>query len=418
MKQSSIFILTIALLAFVLPSCEKDPVTPTPNNPDPVVTGDHAELWSYDLGFGSLDDITPAIDQNNNIYFTIVDPTTSEVAVFAIDEDGNEMWKTVLEGQSTGKVIFAENKIFVSTGYPTVIYCFNASNGNIDWDYNLTADYDFFDSPRIAYANNTLYLSSGQMISGFLMAYDIQGNTKWIKEANYGFNLSVSGNALFYHDTDTLYRYNDLGSTCEFVWKVGLPEAEKLKNSRSFNTLEDLPIGADGNLYMRLDAGISIYSPNGELVKTIPLGEDYSMSYSNITLTSSNEIMIGDNDGNLVKFNNNGTREWKTDITGSFVNPYFSSAVTIAENGDFYDAQTFGLYCVKSSGSLGWKVTAENGGGTEHGNLHPPVLNHDGNIISVSSEQSILRCFKGDGKKLASSGWPKPFGNYANTSAH
>ncbi len=418
MKRTLISILAIALLVIGFSSCEKDTVTPTPNNPDPIVSGEHAQLWSYDLGFGSIDDITPAIDQNNNIYFTMVDPSISEVAVFAIDKDGKELWKTTLEGSSTGKVIFAESKIFVTTGYPTAIYCFNAANGDTEWSYNLTVEYDFYDRPNLAFANNTLYVLSGQLIDAFLLAYDINGNNKWIQQSNAGFNLSVSGNALFFHDTDTLCRYNDLGSSCELAWKVDLPEAEKHKSTQAFNALEDLPIGADGNLYMRLDAGICIYSPEGDLVNTIPLGDNYSMSYSNITITSSNEILIGDNDGNLVQYGNNGSMKWQTDISGTFVNPHFGNAATIAENGDFYDAQLFGLFCVKSSGSLGWQVTAENGGGTEHGNLHPPVINHEGNIISVSSEQSTLRCFKGDGKKLANSGWPKPFGDYTNSSSH
>jgi outer membrane protein assembly factor BamB len=418
MRSTSTIFLAFILMAIIFTSCEKETTTPNADDPDPVASEEHVQLWSYDLGFGSIEDITPAIDQNNNIYFSIADIETSQVVAFAIDMEGNEIWKTTLEGVSTGKVIFADGKAYVTTGYPTAIYCINASSGNIEWTYDLTAEYDFYDSPIIAYANNTLYLSSGQLIDGLLIAYNNDGSTKWIQQTSRGFNLSLSGNAIYFHDTESLYRYNDAGASCEFAWEVNLPEVSKLKSTKSMNVLSDLPIGADGNLYMRLDAGICIYSPDGNLITTIPLGDEYSMSYSNITITSSNEILIGDNDGNLVQYNNSGTMDWKTDISGMFVSPFFGSAATIADNGDFYDAQLFGLFCVKSSGNLGWQITAETGGGTEYGNLHPPVINHEGNIISVSSEQSTLRCFEGDGKKLATSGWPKPFGDYTNSSAH
>ena len=122
--------------------------------------------------------------------------------------------------------------------------------------------------------------------------------------------------------------------------------------------------------------------------------------------------------GDLVKLLNDGTQVWQTAITdGMIINPTFTSAPTIAENGNLYDGQLFGLYCIDSSGNLDWKINSETGGGEESGNLHIPVLNHAGNIIIVSSEQSKIRCFKGDGQALATDGWPKPYGNSANTSS-
>ena len=178
-----------------------------------------------------------------------------------------------------------------------------------------------------------------------------------------------------------------------------------------------MPIGEDGNIYIRED-NINIISPDGELVNTINLDASFNEGYySNITLTSNNDILIGK--GNLVKMSSTGNIEWETDINdGILINPNFNAAPVIAENGDFYDAQLFGLYSVKANGKLNWKENAETGAGAEYGNLHPPVLNHEGNIISVSAEQKVIRCFKGDGSKLASSGWPKPFADYGNTSSH
>ena len=60
--KTSIFILT---LAFAITSCNKDgdPIIPDPGPGN----GNHPVLWSYDLGFGGLADVIPAIDNNDNV---------------------------------------------------------------------------------------------------------------------------------------------------------------------------------------------------------------------------------------------------------------------------------------------------------------------------------------------------------------
>jgi len=414
MKKIINSVLTIAIAAFLLTftSCKgDDPIIPTPG-PD---TGAHAQLWSYDIGFGSLADITPAIDENDNIYFSMANQETSKVFAFGLDKDGNELWKKEFDGSVTTKITYGGNKVFVSTGYPTAIYCLNPATGATEWSKNLTEEYEVFDFPSLAFANNKLYAVSGEYFDGFLFAYDLSGSELWVKqgsEVGRGFNLSVSGNSLFFHNTETLFRYDDNGASCDSVWAFELTE----KSNRSLTVLYDLPIGDDGNIYIRSDYKISKISPSGQLVEAITLDANfYEGSFSNITLGSGNDILIGN--GNLVKFSNSGNMEWETSLSGIIVTPFFGAAATIADNGNLYDGQAFGLFCINSNGTTNWQVTAENGGGIEHGNLHPPVLNHAGDIISVATEASQIRCFKGDGHGLATSGWPKPYGDYGNTSS-
>jgi outer membrane protein assembly factor BamB len=400
----------IVVVTMFFSSCGDDAIVPSPD-PD---GGDHEVLWSYDMGVGSLADITPAIDDNDNSYYSIANQEISQIVAFGLDKDGNELWKNEFDGTSTGKPVYAANKVFVSTDTPTAIHCINSSTGTVEWSKNLSEEYDFIWNATLAFTNNKLYVSSGQLFEGFLLAYDISGTETWIKSTNLmggTTNLAVIGNALFFHDGSSLFRYNDNGATCDSVWEYNFSN----KSSRTLMPLYDLPIGEDGNLYVR-DEDIHIISQDGQLVRTVTLDASFNeMYYSNITLTSYNDILIGK--GDLVKMFNDGNIEWETDISGIIVSPSFSAAATIAENGDLYDAQSFGLFCVKSNGNLNWSVTAENGGGIEYGNLHPPVLTHEGNIISVSAEQKIVRCFKGDGQGLATGGWPKPFGDYGNTSS-
>ena len=401
--------IVFALVAMVFASCKKtdNPILPDPDN------GQHAQLWSYDFGVGSLADVTPAIDENDNIYFSMTETGGSSIIVFALDKNGSELWKKTITGSSSSRVIYANGKIFVAGSDPSAIYCLNASSGNTEWEHDFSNEYDFFGLPSMAYANNRLYLSTYELISSYLQAFDMSGNEVWNRKVeSAGLNISVSGSSLFFRSGNTIQRYDDNGNSCDSVWTL-----EVGSSNRFLNAISDLPIGADGNIYFREDNDIFVVSPSGQLINSILLDASFDNSPSNITLTSNNDILIGN--GNLIKLDKNGNIEWETDINdGILINPNFNAAPVIAENGDFYDAQLFGLYSVKSNGSLNWKVNAENGGGEEYGNLHPPVLNHEGNIISVSAEQKVIRCFKGDGSKLASSGWPKPFADYGNTSSH
>lgn len=415
MKKLLHSILILAFSAIIFTSCDKngDPIIPD----DPGTETEHIELWHYDLGFGTLDDVTPAIDENDNIYFAMHNMDEQNVAVFALDKSGNELWKKELDGSTTNKVIYDNNKVYVSTSNPIAIHCLNASSGETDWTKNLSDDYDFDYSPVMALSGDRIYINSGMMFNTYLVALDLSGNEVWLKptfDKNI-MNLSVNGSSLYFYDTENLYRYDDKGSSCDSIWTYEISAWKNSKENMITLALMDIPIGDDGNIYVRTQ-DVYIVSPQGELIKKIELDDSFNMGLnSNITLTSNNDIIIGD--GNLAKFNSDGNMDWKTDISGGIVNPYFGSAATIASNGDLYDAQSFGLFCINSDGSLDWKVTAENGGGTEHGNLHPPVLNHEGNIISVAAEASQIRCFKGDGSGLAISGWPKPFANYGNTSS-
>ena len=410
MKQ--LFKTTIAfmLLVFAITSCNKDgdPIIPDPG------TGDHPELWSYDIGFGGMADVIPAIGDNNNVYFSMVGEDFTSVFAIGLDADGNELWKKEFDGTVTGKVMLAGGKVIVSTGYPTAIYCLNATSGNIEWSKNLTEEYDFIDNISMAYANNKIYVHTYQTFYGFIIAFDLGGTELETVQSKVGFNLSVYNNTLLFHDLDTLYSYKDTGSGIVFGWKWGFPSS---KNSRSLFTLYDIPLGDDGSIYIRDDYAIYFISQSGQLTKTINLDASfYDSYYSNLAITNNGDMILGK--GNLVKISNDGNTEWETNINdGMIINPSFNTAPTISANGDMYDGQLFGLYSVKSNGTLNWRENAETGAGTEYGNLHPPVLTHAGNIISISAEQSKVRCFKGDGHGLATGGWPKPFGDYGNTSS-
>ena len=85
----------ILALALSIISCAKegDPIIP---DPGPGI-GDSPELWNYDIGAGSVYDITPAIDENDNIYFSIAKTENTKVVAVGLDKDGNELREPEIE---------------------------------------------------------------------------------------------------------------------------------------------------------------------------------------------------------------------------------------------------------------------------------------------------------------------------------
>ena len=399
-------------LLLAISSCGgKDPITPN-SNPN---GGDHPVQWSYDLPSSGSSNPYPAIDENDNIYVSALSEDNQNIVTIALNKDGNELWQNETPGISSSRPVYSNGKVFITTEQPVSIECLDANNGNILWTYNLTESYDASWLPSISVNNNKVYLSTGQVFYGFLIAYDFSGNELWVKQNSImgtSFNLTTIGNQLYFSDDQYIFRYDDNGSSCDSVWAYNYITT---KSTKGLIEVYELSVNVNGNICYRDANNIFVVSPNGELVNSFYL-DGFDNSISNITINSDNEILIGNFD--LYKFSMEGNIVWSTNINdGLIVNPSFSSAPLICANGNYYDAQLFGLYSVKTNGELNWKENAETGAGIEYGNLNSPVFTHNGDIISVSSGQNKVRCFKGDGQGLPSQGWPKPYGDYGNTSS-
>lgn len=321
----------------------------------------HEVLWSHQIiQTSSFDDIIPAIDDNDNVYLSVADLDEGNIKVYAIDKNGNEIWNTSLDGESTSRVIFANASVFVSTSNPTSVYCLNAQSGSLNWSKNLSEQYDFSHIPYMAFANDRLYLSTGQLFDSYLMAYDNGGNELWLEPSGLGggiYSLTVVGSSLFSCNMNVIVRFDDLGNNAQNIWSK---EISNYGKGKSLILLPDLPI-VNNQIFIRHgEDSLSIISTDGELVNrfAFDFGDNY-MNISNLTINSSSEIFIGN--GDLQKYNASGSLIWESDIhDGLIVNPSFNSAPVIANSGNLYDAQAFGLYAVTSGGSLSWKVNAEN----------------------------------------------------------
>jgi outer membrane protein assembly factor BamB len=406
MKKTIYSIVTLALFAVLFSSCGKDENPITPGDGD---TGKNPELWHYDCNIKGLEDIYPAIDEQGNIFLAGAsgDLENGVVHFVSVDKDGNERWDKIINASAASYVVYGDGKVFVTTVNPVTIQVYDANSGSELWNKNYTDDYGFEWQPVMAYANHKLYLGSGQFIYGVLMALNPSDGTElWLRNLydRIGTSLVVDGTKLFIGGMGNITRYEDNGNSCDSIWHW-----EESEPSRDYIGFE-ITIAENGNIYTRGDYGVNIISSEtGEAIKVVSLGESFDNSSSSITIDGDGNFYIGN--GDLHKYSPDGSLEWKSDINVGIISPNYITAPLISEEGKLYNGELFSLSCVKSNGNLDWVLGTEAG----IGNLHPVVMDHDGNLISYSTERGVLYCFKGDGSKLATKGWPKRYGNMGNT---
>ncbi len=407
MKKSIYSIFTLAIVMVMFASCGKDnPIIPGGGDGD----GTHAELWKYEAPIKGLADIIPAIDENGNIYIAgqAEGAAGGVCSVVSVDKDGKERWTKTFEDADPTNVIYADGKVFFGLSNPVKVYALDASSGSTLWSKDLSADYDFDRQPVMAFANQKLYMCSGQFVTGILIAYNpTDGAELWIKNLydTWGMSIAVHNEHIYLNTSaGSLLRYDDNGSSCDSTWEF---KAESTNRS----VLEgNVCVVENGNVYFRDEAHIYIVDgASGTAITDIMLDGSFDNSSSSITVDGDGNCYLGN--GNLNKFSASGSKVWETDITSGIINPNYMQAPTIGENGKFYNGELFSLSCVKSDGTLDWMLGTEQG----VGNLHTVAINIDGNILSYATEKGVLYCYKGDGSKLATQGWAKRFGTMGNT---
>ena len=408
MKKTAYSLFALAFLAVMFASCGKDGNTIVPGGGGD--TGAHPELWHYDGQIKGVADIFPAIDENGNIYFAGTEEGMAggKFHFVSVDKDGNERWDKTVAASGSSYVVYGDDKVFVATENPVSIHVYNASSGDELWSKDYSADYDFTWLPSIAYANHKLYVASGQFTKGFLLALNpTDGNELWIKALSdlSIFSIAVNGSKIYFGSMGEVSRFDDNGSSCDSVWHW----EESNRTAQSF-PVNDINIADDGSVYVRGDQGIYILSAQtGQPLTTISLGTDFDHSPSGMSIDGDGNCYIGN--GDWYKYSNDGSLVWKTAISSGIVSPNYLLAPLIAENGNMYNGELFSLSCVKPNGTLNWVLGAEAG----VGNMHPVVMDSEGNLISYSTEKGVLYCYKGDGSKLASTGWPKRYSDMGNT---
>lgn len=141
---------------------------------------DNYDLWG-----------NPNIDPDSGILYVSASYMESKAVVYAINSDGNILWKKSLSGGIRGSIsISYENYIVVGT-FNGIIYFLDKKNGDIIFEKKYSnAIRALWTTPTIDKNGNILFTTKESMYEGSLVCLEKNGETKWIL-SEIGKSLSV-----------------------------------------------------------------------------------------------------------------------------------------------------------------------------------------------------------------------------------
>jgi hypothetical protein len=436
MKQLTTLLITIAtILALIFSGCDKNTFTPGEDNEA------HPIVWQYKYDQHQIhSDVIPAMDEYGNIFFSIQNgENVQDVYVFANDKDGNALWDKHYSNSSNvtiSRVMYIDNKVIYTVViydplgyYQETIYCLNASNGNINWEYSP----DFKNERLIeAMAVTSNYLVVAAEWGGDYPAIDElhyfnTSSGSLFKSIDFGDdvveNISIVGNDIYLGIVgETIFATNDYSApkivkidleSSNILWSF-IPEYEDETNYIFEN--RSIAVDEKGNTFcvIRKQNGVApsyiyVVNDNGTLANTVVTPEKNSGSIFNILIDKNNNFYTATH--NYVKYSTDGGQIWEfysgTDVTNS----NFITGCILGDNDIVYHAEYGGILNVNTVGEIAWAKYDD----TQFTNPGYPLLTDDGNMVVVGD--MYVSCIKGDGAKIQDAPWPRLYQNNGNTSS-
>lgn len=430
------FIAVILTLSLLITSCDKDPFKPGEDNDA------HPILWQYNYDQNQIhSDVVPAMDENGNIFFSILEfaDGAKNVYVFAIDKEGNGLWNKQYFSATNiviSRVMYIDNKvIYVVRSYDPLyyyqetIYCLNSLNGNEIWQYSpdfknediieamaVTSDYlvvsakwggDYPDIDELHYFN----IESGSLFKSINLGDDKVKNISIVGNDIY---LGVIGSVTF-----ATNRYNapklelmNLESN-EILWSFS-PEYEDEKDYM----FENRSIAIDGNdrafCVIREEFGpvpstLYIINNDGSLASTVVTIEKNPGTVFNTLIDKNNNFYASTN--GYYKYSPGGDQIWEFYSGTTVQNSNFITGCILGDNDTIYHAEHGGILNVNTVGEIAWAKYSES----KFTNPGYPLLTNDGNMVVVGDR--YVSCIKGDGAKIQDAPWPRVYQNNGNTNS-
>lgn len=317
--------------------------------------------WSYTTDTRNRP--SPVIAPDGTVYFSSYDKN-----LYAFDPNGTLKWKFRLgEMVITSPAIAKDGTIYLSSPYDE-LYALNP-NGVVKWEFT-TRDNNHFTSPVIDH-NGIIYFGSSK---GNLYALYPNGTLKWI----FGGWDELSPPSI--GSDGTIYSCS-INNRLYAVFPNGTLKWEFEKGSEAFPPV----IGDDDTIYIVSYGVLYALYPNGTLiwqydeqeVKYMP-----AIGKNNLIYFTSKLKLIG-------LYPSNGTVKHEYSIS-----QWFSSPLTISNDGTFFGGAGENLYAINPDGTGRWYLEA--GDRIES----PPAIDADGSIY-FCSDNGKFYCLWGLGK-------PKP----------
>ena len=411
------FILPLLLLTFLFQACEENDLV-TPDN-----TKNDREKWSYsfkDVMALSLPVNVPAIDDAGNIY--VIGDVQNGGNIIKLSPEGKEMWFKKESSFAMSRIIYSDNKIYYINNQQLI--CRSADSGEKVWETDAPGSQSI-----MALNNNKIYLTrfvdEGILGKNYLDAYNINGEKVWDIRIKYSDTdtisfpntISVNGNNIYLgilaevdQSEFAIINYVDEGSTVSRNWTWLAPTGFSVGGGSP--VIRDFAIDDEGNLLFGMENSSTeyIFSVNASGVENWRTATSLSKIIGTVSVDGNGNCYASykhcekiDSEG--IIWSSSEKPDW--DYTG-----LASGSPVIDKNGNlfFLDPSTM-FSAVSSQGDSLW---SQYYGCNLCNNVYNDVtINHNGDLI-VSSKAGVV-CFKGEGAALATNGWPKVYGNLANT---
>lgn len=435
-KLTSLLISFIVVVTFAFSGCEKNTFNPGEDE------NSHPIVWQYKYNQHQINsDVIPAMDENGNIFFSILENSDGarEVYVFANDKNGNALWDKQYSSTNNiiiSRVMYIDNKVIYVVriydplyDYQETIYCVNAENGSEVWQYSpdfknekiieamaVTSDYlivgakwggDYPDINELHYFN----ISSGSLFKSIDLGDD---------EVK---NISIVGNDIYLGAMGTL-TYNTNRYDAPKIIKMNLesnnifwsftPDYEEEIDYMFEN--RSIPIDKNGRTFFvarkkfsNESSNIYIVNNDGTLANTVLIQEKNAGSIFNILIDKENNFYAATS--GYFKYSPDGIQIWEF-YTGTTVqNDNFNTGCILGDNDTIYHAEDGGILNVNTIGEIAWAKYNE----TNFTKPGYPLLTNEGNMLVVGDV--YVTCIKGDGAKIQNAPWPRIYQNNGNTSS-
>lgn len=434
MKKLITFLLAISII-LAFNGCEKNTLNPGEDeNLHPVV-------WQYNYGQHQIhSDVIPAMDENGNIFFSILESAdgAKDVYVFANDKNGNALWDKQYSSADNiiiSRVMYIDNKVIYVVRtydalyyYQETIYCLNAVDGSEIWQYSpdfineksieamaVNSDYlivgakwggDYPDIDELHYFN----ISSGALFKSIDLGDDEVKNISIVGNDIY---LGVMGTVTFNtntYDAPKIIKMDIESNT--ILWSY-IPEYEQEQDYIFEN--RSIPIDENGRAFFVARkkfsneySNIYIINNDGTLANTVIVPEKNAGSIFNILIDKDNNFYAATS--GYFKYSPDGSQIWEFSTNTSVQNDNFITGCVIGDNDTIYHAEDGGILNVNTLGEIAWAKYDE----TNFTKPGYPLLTNEGNMVVVGD--LYLTCVKGDGAKIQNAPWPRVYQNNGNTS--
>ncbi len=412
-------IIPVLFLLFVFQSCEPGDL-PTPDN-----TQNDRELWNYefsDVANFSLYNQPPAIDEAGNIYAIGDIQNGGEMVKLA--PDGTKLWGVQESYFPLSRLIYQNNKLFYI--HQEMLVCRNADNGEKLWEKEVSGAGDLF-----ALKNDKIYITKfvddGVFGKNYLVSYTTNGDKRWEQRIKYSDTdtisfpnaISVNGNNIYLgilaevdNSEFAIINYTDQGNDVARGWTWLAPENFSVGGGTP--RIRDFSIDDDKNIIfgMNSNGDAYIFSVNASGTENRHVKTTLGYLIASVSVDGSGNCYAAYNhcdevDNNGVVWSSKSNESW--DYTS-----LFAKAPAIDDKGNLYFVDLSTMFnAVSPQGDSLW--SQYYGCNLCNNEYHNLTINRNGDVIVIS--KAGITAFKGSGTKLAQGGWPKIYGNLANTSS-